>query len=125
MIKYIKKPIIVEAIHLERDENSIKEAFFFLNPVMRKKSIGFMLRNLKEIQEANGMYISVSGGRMLVSFGDYIIKGVNGEFYPCKPDIFIKTYVPVDTIAEILSFDPDKENISLSMLEKKVGDFYD
>lgn len=29
---------------------------------------------------------------MKASFGDYIIKGVNGEFYPCKPDIFEKTY---------------------------------
>lgn len=32
---------------------------------------------------------------MLVSNGDYIIKGVNGEFYPCKPDIFDKTYEEV------------------------------
>lgn len=31
---------------------------------------------------------------MTVSDGDYIIKGVNGEFYPCKPDIFEKTYEP-------------------------------
>lgn len=31
-------------------------------------------------------------GIMKVSVGDYIIKGVNGEFYPCKPDIFEKTY---------------------------------
>lgn len=31
-------------------------------------------------------------GNMIVSDGDYIIKGVNGEFYPCKPDIFEKTY---------------------------------
>lgn len=32
---------------------------------------------------------------MLVNKGDYIIKGVNGEFYPCKPDIFDKTYEEV------------------------------
>lgn len=31
-------------------------------------------------------------GAMRASIGDYIIKGVNGEFYPCKPDIFEKTY---------------------------------
>ena len=34
-------------------------------------------------------------GDMEASFGDYIIKGVNGEFYPCKPDIFAKTYEEV------------------------------
>ena len=31
-------------------------------------------------------------GNMIASLGDYVIKGVNGEFYPCKPDIFEKTY---------------------------------
>jgi len=35
-------------------------------------------------------------GVMMVSKGDFIIKGVNGEFYPCKPDIFKKTYDVVD-----------------------------
>ena len=34
-------------------------------------------------------------GTMRASVGDYIIKGVNGEFYPCKPDIFEKTYEKV------------------------------
>lgn len=34
-------------------------------------------------------------GTMEASIGDYIIKGVNGEFYPCKPDIFNKTYEKV------------------------------
>ena len=34
-------------------------------------------------------------GRMKADIGDYIIKGVNGEFYPCKPDIFAKTYEEV------------------------------
>ena len=34
-------------------------------------------------------------GTMKASVGDYIIKGVNGEFYPCKPDIFEKTYEEV------------------------------
>lgn len=34
-------------------------------------------------------------GEHLVSFGDFIIQGVNGELYPCKPDIFVKTYEEV------------------------------
>jgi hypothetical protein len=36
-------------------------------------------------------------GDMLATAGDYIITGVNGERYPCKPDIFAKTYEPVET----------------------------
>ena len=35
-------------------------------------------------------------GTMTASVGDYVIKGVNGEFYPCKPDIFEKTYEPAE-----------------------------
>lgn len=38
------------------------------------------------------LYIKTLEGEMKVSIGDYIIKGVQGEFYPCKPDIFDKTY---------------------------------
>ena len=37
-------------------------------------------------------YIATLEGDMTISKGDYVIKGVNGEFYPCKPDIFEKTY---------------------------------
>lgn len=39
-------------------------------------------------------------GIMKASVGDYIIKGVNGEFYPCKPDIFEKTYERVTDEAD-------------------------
>lgn len=39
-------------------------------------------------------------GDMRANFGDWIIKGVEGEIYPCKPDIFEKTYEPVEGGAE-------------------------
>lgn len=42
------------------------------------------------------LYISTLEGDMKAMPGDYIIKEVNGEFYPCKPDIFAKTYEPVE-----------------------------
>ncbi len=38
------------------------------------------------------IYIETLEGTMTATVGDYIIKGVQGEFYPCKPDIFLKTY---------------------------------
>lgn len=48
-------------------------------------------------EDKNNPYIPVETleGTMRASVGDYIIKGVNGEFYPCKPDIFEKTYEKV------------------------------
>jgi hypothetical protein len=46
--------------------------------------------------EAPGLYIDTLEGTMHASPGDWIIRGVKGEFYPCKPDIFEATYEPVD-----------------------------
>lgn len=45
-------------------------------------------------EDKNNPYLKIETleGIMKASVGDYIIKGVNGEFYPCKPDIFEKTY---------------------------------
>lgn len=48
---------------------------------MTRAAIRFVIRTLE--------------GNHLASLGDYIIKGVAGEFYPCKPDIFEATYEPV------------------------------
>ena len=46
--------------------------------------------------ERIGLIIPTLEGNMLAVENDYIIKGVNGEFYPCKPDIFEKTYEIID-----------------------------
>lgn len=51
-----------------------------------------MLTSAIEFDDPNRFYISTLEGAMTVSHGDYIIEGVNGEYYPCKPDIFKKTY---------------------------------
>jgi len=87
--KYRKKPVIIEAV--EFDGNLfIEDANEFFNVLhdffgedRDKVKVSFMpLR----------AYITALEGEMEVSDGDYIIKGVKGEFYPCKPDIFKKTY---------------------------------
>lgn len=46
--------------------------------------------------EAGGVKINTLEGTMLANWGDWIIEGINGEFYPCKPDIFEKTYELVE-----------------------------
>jgi len=47
-------------------------------------------------EDGEAVYIMTLEGEMKTSKGDYIIKGVDGEFYPCKPDIFAKTYEQAD-----------------------------
>ena len=51
------------------------------------------------VEEIDNPYIKIETleGIMKASIGDYIIKGVNGEFYPCKPDIFTKTYEEINS----------------------------
>ena len=78
--KYRKKPIVIEAIQYEKA--SIGKAQNFCD-------------KMKYNPRNNEYYIETLEGTMLVTEGDYIIKGVNGEFYPCKVDIFEKTYEEV------------------------------
>ena len=50
---------------------------------------------IEAYQTDKEVYIETLEGTMKANVGDYIITGVNGEKYPCKPDIFAKTYEPV------------------------------
>lgn len=84
MAKYRKKPVEVEAVQWTGENDT--EIVRFVNHDGKRwaaYSLGVM-------------YIDTLEGVMIASPGDYIIKGVNGEFYPCKPDIFEKTYERVE-----------------------------
>lgn len=76
--KYIKKPIIIEAIQWN-GENFIELDDFITVHHETYPSKGIIR-------------IPTLEGTMEASLGDFIIKGINGEFYPCKPDIFKQTY---------------------------------
>ena len=51
------------------------------------------------------LLIDTLEGSMKVSLGDYIIQGVHGEYYPCKPDIFKKTYERLNQFDEVIDFE--------------------
>lgn len=88
MKKYRKKPVVIEAIQMK--DITMVDVRSFLG-----------IANMKNVEQDFNENIIISfeiptlEGDMKVSYGDYIIKGVNGEFYPCKPDIFEKTYEEV------------------------------
>ena len=77
-MKYYKKPVVVEAVQWT-GENMAEICFF----------TGICGGELIKDGE---LYIKTLEGVHHASIGDYIIKGIKGEFYPCKPDIFEKTY---------------------------------
>lgn len=85
--KYRKKPVVIEAM-LFKGVDSIREAMEFVGDSFE---IGSSSHD-GEKYEWVVIYIKTLEGDMNVSDGDYIIKGVQGEFYPCKPDIFEATY---------------------------------
>lgn len=82
MPKYRKKPVVVDAIKFEKG----------VTPRDIVIALGF---NPIEFVPPR-FYIQTLEGRMEVSLGDYVIKGVKGEFYPCKPDIFEATYEVIE-----------------------------
>lgn len=82
MPEYRKKPVVIEAVQYLREDN-IFQCQDFCN-------------EMDYDPQTNEYYIKTLEGNMLVSKGDYIIKGVQGEFYPCKPDIFEATYDKVE-----------------------------
>lgn len=89
-MKYQKKPVIVEAVQYTGTNESAREIERFVND--------YSTLNYDEV--ANKYYVKTLEGQLYVDIGDYIIKGIKGEFYPCKPDIFKETYERVEVEAD-------------------------
>lgn len=84
MPQFRKKPVVIEAIHWSGYSEDIGKiaAFFGEQPVMgRGMDMSIQIKTLE--------------GEMLAMPGDWIIRGIKGELYPCKPDIFDATYESV------------------------------
>lgn len=79
-VKFRKKPVVIEAVRY--NGFNAQEVFRF----MGKPSSAALL------EVGGALVIETLEGNMEASPGDWIIKGVKGEFYPCKPDIFDATY---------------------------------
>ena len=81
-MKYRKKPVVIEA--MQYTGNNYDKVCDFVGKKLDIKGYGVSL------------IIETLEGNHIASIGDYIIKGVQGEFYPCKPDIFEPTYAVVE-----------------------------
>ena len=79
-MKFRKKPVVIEAVQWLGNNLSEIQAFYKPDSILVGDEI----------------HINTLEGTMAARIGDYIIKGIKGEFYPCKPDIFEATYDPVD-----------------------------
>jgi hypothetical protein len=78
-MKFRKKPVVIEAV--QYDGSNASEIGVFVGDAYVDGRRVPVIRTLE--------------GDMSVTSGDWVIRGVQGEFYPCKPDIFDATYEPV------------------------------
>lgn len=85
MSKFRKKPVVIEAVQYGPYSRPTAEMAMFLDGA----SWGI---------NEEGIVIRTLEGDMIASVGDWIIKGIKGEFYPCKPDIFAATYEPAEGV---------------------------
>lgn len=82
MGKYRKKPVVIDAVQFRSGEQPHEFA-------------GDVIAGRVRYPEDGTMLIDTLEGTMIANSGDWIIRGVKGELYPCKPDIFAATYEPV------------------------------
>lgn len=94
-MKYRKKPVVIEAIQWTRENELILSEWLFKKDEFDKVDWSLTTDDKGKVI-IDKITIKTLEGVMEASIGDYIIKGVNGEFYPCKPDIFEKTYEVVE-----------------------------
>lgn len=85
-MKFRKKPVVIEAIQWLASKDSFDEVAAFVG------SNGWAPGEMG----SDTIIIRTLEGDMKANKFDWIIKGVSGEFYPCKPDIFEKTYEPAE-----------------------------
>jgi len=103
MSKYRKKPVVIEAFRLfERLPYPYEPEWFMravyngnILPTWKPTSAFGTIDPLRQRYVAS-CDINTLEGVMHANEGDFIIQGVNGEIYPCKPDIFAKTYEPAE-----------------------------
>ena len=86
MSKFRKKPVVIEAVQWDGKMATLHQ---LENDGMRAAAVYSFEDNVQSLS------IKTLEGSLVVSDNDWIIKGIQGEFYPCKPDIFDATYETV------------------------------
>lgn len=97
MAKFRKKPVVIEAVQWTGQNH--REMFNFLGgediDYMTAAGVNFYI-DWSKVE--GGLIIKTLEGEHIATIGDWIIKGVSNEYYPCKPDIFDKTYEPAEGV---------------------------
>ena len=91
--KYTKRPVTIEAMQFTGTEENWNELLEFTNEAV----CNFMMsKTFTDQQLIATCCVPTMEGLMTATAGDYIIKGIKGEFYPCNEEIFLLTYFEED-----------------------------
>lgn len=93
-MKYRKKPVVIDAVRVPADDKEWEWETFYEWAAEVGMSVTGERRTA--VQTPSGYLIDTLEGTMLAGYGDWIIKGVAGEFYPCKNEVFLATYEAVE-----------------------------
>lgn len=96
-MKFRKKPVVIEALQFDGSWQSAKPILDWMEPERPIDRSGARWSDARPGRPEGLLYINTLEGEMTARPGDWVIRGVQGEFYPCKPDIFEATYEPVET----------------------------
>lgn len=91
-MKYRKKPVEIEAVQFKGFDKESGQVILSERPEWLTSQFG---KTVLFFGKPDTLTIKTLEGEHIASIGDWIIKGVKGEFYPCKPDIFEMTYEPI------------------------------
>jgi hypothetical protein len=107
MNHFTKKPITISAIQWTGD--NLREVIAFTDgpPDTRTTHASMAWDDYAELVKRDGLKIFTLEGKMSAAIGDWIIKGVKGEHYPCKPDIFAATYEAATSALPVVDHGPD------------------
>ena len=96
-MKYRKRPVVIEAFQYDGDLKGSDGKYYVPDwAVEALEDRVIVFDSLDSNSDPCELFINTLEGRHHATVGDYIIQGVNGELYPCKPDIFEKTYEKAD-----------------------------
>lgn len=94
MAKYKKKPVVINAFKWTGDQYQEEDPIWIIDAI-KKGTVWFENNKDEDGLNVLTMVIKTLEGNHIANRGDYIIQGVKGEIYPCKPDIFEMTYEKV------------------------------
>jgi hypothetical protein len=95
-MKFRKKPVVIDAIQWTGSNLYEVMAFMDNAPDLRSQYAVMGWDRYTHLVAKDGLKINTLEGALMASIGDWVIKGVAGEHYPCKPDIFHTSYEPVE-----------------------------